>query len=124
MIEAREVFTALAADLLPHMEREERVLFPYVAELERAAQSGASPRTPFFGAVANPVRMMMLEHDAAGGMLRRLRELTNGYAVPQNVCITFATLYGALADLERDLHEHIHLENNVLFPRALAIEAA
>jgi regulator of cell morphogenesis and NO signaling len=72
--------------------------------------------------VRNPVRMMMAEHDSAGDALRQIRAATNGYTAPPDACISFQTLYGALSEFEADLHQHIHLENNILFPRALELE--
>jgi regulator of cell morphogenesis and NO signaling len=113
----------LSADLKPHMFKEEQVLFPYIVKLSQAA-SGKQP-TPFapFGTVRNPVRMMMFEHDNAGGILRELREVTSDYATPQDACISYKMLYNALEEFEKDLHQHIHLENNILFPRAIELEA-
>jgi regulator of cell morphogenesis and NO signaling len=75
-----------------------------------------------FGTVKNPVRMMMMEHDAVGGLLRDLREATSDYALPEDACLSFRALYERLTELEEDLHKHIHLENNVHFPRAVAME--
>jgi regulator of cell morphogenesis and NO signaling len=116
-------FDRLAVDLLPHMNREERVLFPYVAAMERAEAANERPSTPAFATIKNPVRVMSLEHDAAGETLAELRMATGGYAVPEDACLSFRALYEGLRDLEADLHEHIHLENNILFPRAVALEA-
>jgi regulator of cell morphogenesis and NO signaling len=121
--ELRRLFDALAADLGPHMLKEEQVLFPHVQRLERAAEAGDAPPVPFFGTVRNPVRMMQLEHDTAGELLVAMRRVTSDYAPPPDACMTFRTLYEALGDLERDLHQHIHLENNILFPRAVALES-
>ncbi len=123
LVEMRGVFHELTADLVPHMLKEEQVLFPYVKCLEAAARSGDRMRPPFFGTVRNPVRMMQLEHDSAGTLLARLRALGSAYLAPEDACMSFRTLYGALADLEADLHQHIHLENNILFPRAVALES-
>ena len=109
----------LQNDLLPHMMKEEQILFPYVEELESGE---ANP--PFFGTVQNPVHMMMMEHDAAAEILADLRAITANYALPDDACISFRALYERLQDLEQDLHRHIHLENNVLFPRAVELEAA
>jgi regulator of cell morphogenesis and NO signaling len=67
--------------------------------------------------------MMMVEHDNAGEVLRQIRKLTRDFAAPEDACVSFRTLYNALEELERDLHEHIHLENNILFPRAIEMEA-
>jgi len=90
---------------------------------EAAAQKRAVPFAPF-GTVNNPVRMMMREHDTAGEILRELRALTTDYTVPADACISYQTLYQALENFEKDLHQHIHLENNVLFPKALELEIA
>lgn len=109
-------------DLIPHMLKEEQVLFPYVAQMEAARGRGEEPPTPFFGTVRNPVRMMMAEHDAIGGMLAELRHTTNDYKLPEDACLSFRALYERLSDIEQDLHQHIHLENNLLFPRAASME--
>ena len=103
----RETVQALRADLEPHLQKEERILFPLIL-----AGHGA--------AAAPPVSVMRAEHDAVGALLARLRALTRGYAVPAEACNTWRALWHGCAALERDLHAHIHLENNVLFPRALA----
>ncbi len=118
----QQVLQQLEDDLLPHMMKEERVLFPYVIALERAA--GGEKLKPFatFGTVQNPVRMMSLEHDRAGDLLRTLRRLTNDYVPPADGCFSYTTLFAALEGLEKDLHRHIHLENNLLFPRAIELE--
>lgn len=116
-------FQALAEELTLHLPKEERMLFPYIVQLEGAAKSGGRPAPPMFGTVQNPVRMMMMEHDSAGELLRKMRELTNGYTVPEDGCMSFQMLYQALPEFEADLHQHIHLENNILFPRAIALES-
>lgn len=122
LLQARELFGSLSADLTPHMFKEEQILFPHIRNLERAAvHKLPAPFAPF-GTVNNPVRMMMKEHDVAGDILRELRKITNDYTVPSDACISFQTLYQALAELEADLHQHIHLENNILFPRAIKLE--
>ena len=117
------VFQELKHELTSHMLKEEQVLFPYIENLETAVRRGEPVPTPFFGTVRNPVRMMMQEHDDAGQALRDLREVSSNYQVPADGCITFRTLYQALEEFERDLHQHIHLENNILFPRATELEA-
>lgn len=116
------LFDQLCADLTPHMFKEEQILFPYMLEL--ASASLANRRAPFapFGTVNNPIRMMMKEHDTAGQILRELRTVTADYATPSDGCISYRTLYEALDALESDLHQHIHLENNILFPRAIELE--
>ena len=117
-------FGKLRADLEPHMLKEEHVLFPYIILLEQTkVQNAPAPRAPF-GTVRNPVRMMMSEHDAAGDILRAIRQASFHFTVPPDACISYQTLYHALKELEADLHQHIHLENNILFPQAVEIEQA
>ena len=120
----QDQFGKLRGELEPHMLKEERVLFPYIVQMEEAAAANKPLPQPPFGTVRNPVRMMMSEHDAAGYILGRMREASSDYAVPPDGCISYKTLYSALAALEVDLHQHIHLENNILFPRAVEQEGA
>jgi regulator of cell morphogenesis and NO signaling len=108
---------SLVKDLGPHLLKEEKILFPYVESLEQPARGESC-----FGTVQNPIQMMMREHEAVGGILVELRAVTRGYAPPSDACASFQALYAELRDLEADLHRHIHLENNVLFPGALAAE--
>lgn len=118
----RAVFHGLAQELTMHMMKEEKMLFPYIVRMEEAIIQ-KEPIVPSpFGSVQNPVSMMEHEHDDAGEALRALREMTGGYTVPPDGCISYQTLFQALADFEADLHQHIHLENNILFPRAIAME--
>jgi regulator of cell morphogenesis and NO signaling len=118
----QEAFEALAAELASHMFKEERVLFPYIEQMQAAVDRGQPVPPPFFGTVRNPVQMMMAEHDGAGEKLREMREASANYTVPTDGCVSYQTLYKTLQEFERDLHQHIHLENNILFPRALEIE--
>ena len=124
LLEVRSLFQELANDLTPHMFKEERILFPYIVGMEEAARAGRPFPAPPFGTVRNPVRVMAMEHDTAGDLLRRIRETSGGYAAPPDACISYQTLYRALEAFERDLHQHIHLENNILFPRAIELENA
>ena len=117
------ILQELKNELTGHMSREEQILFPYIENLEAAVTRGDPVPTPFFGTVRNPIRMMMQEHDDAGQALRDLRAASSNYQVPADGCISFRTLYQALEEFEKDLHQHIHLENNILFPRAAALEA-
>ena len=122
LVHLNEHITHLCADLEPHMFKEEQILFPYIVAVVKAAdQKRTAPFAPF-GTVNNPIRMMMREHDTAGEILRDMRALTADYKVPADACISYQTLYQALENLEKDLHQHIHLENNILFPRALELE--
>ena len=123
LLEIRDIFHELADELTVHMRKEEMMLFPYIAQLDRASKANRLAPIPPFGTVNNPVRMMMFEHDNAGEMLRKLRELSGDYAAPADSCPSYKGLYAGLEDFERDLHRHIHLENNVLFPQAIELEA-
>ena len=120
----RDLFLVLQKDLMPHMLKEEQVLFPYIEKMEDASRNGRPAPTPFFGTVRNPVKMMIQEHDTVGDLLRELRSTSGDYAVPADGCTSYRTLYQALQEFEKDLHQHIHLENNILFPRAIALESA
>ena len=123
LLQVQQIFAALAEELRVHLMKEEQMLFPYIPLMEESALAGEPAPPAMFGTVANPVRMMMQEHDGAGEALRALRSVTSDYEAPQDACISYRTLYAALKDFEADLHQHIHLENNVLFPRAVAMEA-
>ncbi|HEY7181377.1 MAG TPA: iron-sulfur cluster repair di-iron protein [Blastocatellia bacterium] len=122
LFEAQKIFHELKRDLIPHMLKEEQVLFPYIARMEEAAGNGRAVPQPFFGTVRNPARVMMLEHETAGGLLRALRATSGDYTPPPDACASYQALYQALAGFEADLRQHIHLENNLLFPRAIETE--
>ncbi len=122
--EMRTVFAGLAQELAMHLMKEEMMLFPYIERLEEAAIEKSAPPPAPFGSVKNPVAMMMREHDGAGDALQQLRSASGGYAPPADACASFRALYQALNELEADLHQHIHLENNILFPRAVEMERA
>jgi regulator of cell morphogenesis and NO signaling len=117
-----QVFAGLKAELELHLHKEEAVLFPAILELEAAEAARRAAVLPPFGTVRNPIRMMEHEHDSAGQALAALRSLSHDYAVPDDACPTFRGLFHRLEEMERDLHTHIHLENNILFPRAAALE--
>jgi regulator of cell morphogenesis and NO signaling len=122
LLSIRDLLRELFAELRPHMFKEEQVLFPYLIELEQCVmQQRRAPFAPF-GNVNNPVRLMRMEHDRAGDLLREIRTLSANYTVPPEVCASYQTLYQALQTFEEDLHQHIHLENNILFPKAVAME--
>ncbi|HKX33009.1 MAG TPA: iron-sulfur cluster repair di-iron protein [Blastocatellia bacterium] len=122
LFEAQQLFRRLKLDLVPHMLKEEQVLFPYLTRLEVAVREDRAIPPPFFGTVRNPVRMMSTEHDLAGELLSGLRRVTGDFTPPADGCISYQTLYQALSAFEADLHRHIHLENNILFPRAIEME--
>jgi regulator of cell morphogenesis and NO signaling len=118
-----EAFARVSADLAQHLLKEEHVLFPYIAEL--AARQDACGRAPSpFGTVENPIRMMEREHREAADELRIIRDLTANYSAPADGCATYQVCMAELARFEHDLHRHVHLENNILFPHAVRLEAA
>jgi|SRR5688572_2589852 len=122
LFKLQTIFHALADSLIPHMRKEESVLFPYIQMLESPITGNSPAPVPHFGTVANPIRMMMADHEEDGERLRVMREITSDYTLPMGACPSFNALYAGLQDLERDLHRHIHLENNVLFPAAVDLE--
>ena len=122
--QVRTLFAELAQEITTHMMKEEHMLFPYIEELEAAVNRRLRPAPPMFGTVQNPVHMMMMEHDSSGQVLQKIRELTNDFAPPADACVSYQTLYKALQEFEADMRQHIHLENNILFPRAVELEAS
>lgn len=119
-----EAFAALRAELEMHTRKEEMILFPTIAAYEAAEQSGQPLPAAPFGTVANPIHMMEAEHESAGRALTEIRSITGDFQLPEYACVTYRALMTGLQDLERDLHVHIHLENNILFPRAQRLEAS
>lgn len=122
--DVRQHFAELRTDLAHHMLKEEQVLFPYIERMEVSVTNGTGIPQPFFGTVRNPVQAMMNEHDGAGDVVRQIRELTNGYVPPEGACPTYHGMLAGLEEFERDLHQHVHLENNILFPRAVRMETS
>lgn len=123
-IKVAQHFAAVAEDMLQHMLKEERVLFPYIVRLAQAARGeGQAPAAPF-GTIANPIRMMEMEHQNAGDLVAAIRQLTNDFNPPADGCTTYKVTYKELEEFETDLHRHVHLENNLLFPKALELERA
>jgi regulator of cell morphogenesis and NO signaling len=119
----QSIFAVLSEELSMHMMKEEKMLFPYIAEMEEAARVKRRPPAPMFGTVQNPVAAMMMEHEASGQAFEKMREITNGYSVPPDGCASYQALYQALPAFAADLHQHIHLENNILFPRSVELES-
>jgi regulator of cell morphogenesis and NO signaling len=109
----------LDEELIQHLAKEEAILFPYIVKLERAIALGEAKLHACFGTVASPIAMMNQEHDAAGALLADIRGLSHNYVTPEDACPTYHALYDGLKEFELDLHQHIHLENNILFPRAI-----
>jgi len=117
------LFAEVAHEMLMHMQKEEQILFPYIDSLERSANGEGTLELPFFQTVRNPIHAMMKEHDSAGDLVRRIRGSSNQYNPPADACATFQAAYQELRGFEEDLHLHVHLENNILFPRAVELEA-
>lgn len=122
LFEIRALFNVSAGDLAAHMKKEELILFPFIRNMAKAQAEGTAIPQPFFGTVENPVNMMKHEHSVEGERLRKIAELTNGYNPPEDACNTYKVTFAMLQDFENDLHKHIHLENNILFPKAIQSE--
>lgn len=116
-------FDTVADELRLHMLKEEQVLFPYIQALADAVDRDAAPPPDMFGTVQNPIRMMEIEHQEAGDGMAAIRELSRDYHVPAEACSTYRLVFQELAAFEQDLHQHVHLENHVLFPKAIELEA-
>ncbi|MEZ5042145.1 MAG: iron-sulfur cluster repair di-iron protein [Saprospiraceae bacterium] len=116
-------FDAVAQELQMHMPKEERILFPYIQQLAAARRAGTTIARPPFGTIANPIRMMEAEHESAGGSMEEIRQLSDSFTPPEDACMSYRVLYAKLNEFEQDLHQHIHLENNILFPKAVEMEA-
>ena len=119
-----KLFGDVAREMTAHMQKEEQILFPYIDSLERSASGDGTLEPPFFQTVRNPIHAMMKEHDSAGDLVRRIREASNDYKAPADACTSNQATYKELRQFEEDLHLHEHLENNILFPRAVELEAA
>ena len=112
----------LDGELTQHLAKEEAVLFPYIAALEQSVSTGTAKPHSCFGTVANPIAMMTQEHDAAGSLIGEIRRLSGDFTTPEDACPTFRAFYDGLREFEQDLHQHIHLENNILFPRVIELD--
>lgn len=115
-------FEGLESELVSHMMKEEMILFPLIRRMEEAERKGGGLPPAHCGSIRNPITVMEYEHDSAATALREMRRLTGDYAAPADACATYHALLNGLQALEADLHVHIHLENNILFPKALAAE--
>ncbi len=119
LLRVHELSQELDEDMSAHLRKEEEILFPYISRLEGA---DAEPQCTCFPTVAYPIAVMVQEHESAGSIIAELRQITSGYQPPEDACPTYRGLYTALHEFEQDLHKHVHLENNILFPRAIALE--
>ncbi|NJW52376.1 iron-sulfur cluster repair di-iron protein [Salinimicrobium oceani] len=122
LLEIEQLVKQVAGELSAHMKKEELILFPFIKQMTKAkAEGGELPKAPF-GSVDNPIKMMETEHEDAGEALRRIAILSNNYNPPSGACNTYRAFYAKLEEFEQDLHQHVHLENNILFPKSLALE--
>ncbi len=122
LLRIQQLVEEVNMELTAHMMKEEKVLFPYIKELVGAKNNTQPLHAAHFGTVQNPINMMEMEHEMVGKNLAEIRELSNNYALPEDACASYSLLYRMLDEFEEDLHLHIHLENNILFPKALEIE--
>jgi regulator of cell morphogenesis and NO signaling len=120
----QRLFTEVGREMIMHMQKEEQILFPYIDALEKATSAHSSVEPPFFQTVRNPIHAMMKEHDAAGELVKQIHNASLDYTAPADACTSYKALYQDLREFEADLHQHVHLENNILFPRAVEMEAA
>ncbi len=122
LIKVYELFEKVAGELAAHLKKEELILFPFIKKMVKAEQEGTTVNVPNFNAVTNPIKMMEDEHEFAGDIFKEIAQLTNNYTPPAHACNTYRALFDKLDEFEQDLHEHIHLENNILHPKGIRLE--
>lgn len=120
--DVNRLFNIISDDLYAHMMKEEKVLFPIVKYLDDCRRFGEKPKSGGYGTIKNPIAAMESEHEGAGNIMEEIRNLTNDYRIPEDACTTFKLTYSELQEFEEDLHKHVHLENNILFPKAIKLE--
>lgn len=118
----QELFNQASDDLAIHMKKEELILFPYIIRLEKALEERQDLTSPAFGKIENPITQMEKDHNTEGDRFRKIEALTNKYRPPADACATFSRTYALLNEFQKDLHTHIHLENNILFPKSIQLE--
>lgn len=122
LIEINNYTQQVTEELSMHMRKEEMILFPYVKRLVEAERAEQTVAPPPFITISNPINMMEAEHISAGGAMEAIEELSNNYSPPPDACTSYRVLFAKLREFQQDLHQHIHLENNIVFPRALILE--
>ena len=122
LIKISEIFSGLSKELNQHLMKEEQILFPYIKILVSVKLNNTKFELPYFSSVANPIKMMEAEHTSAGDEMNEIRELSKNYQIPQDACNTFKVFYKELKEFEEDLHKHVYLENNILFPKSIDLE--
>ncbi|WP_322549400.1 iron-sulfur cluster repair di-iron protein [Flavobacterium psychraquaticum] len=122
LLEINEHFNATAGELAMHMKKEELIVFPFIKKMVKAKEEGSKLAAPNFESIQFPIQAMMDEHTNEGDRFRLIEELSNNYTTPEDGCNTYKVTFALLKEFEQDLHLHIHLENNILFPRAIELE--
>lgn len=122
VVEVAKLFMQVIDEINRHMMKEENTLFPHIKQLSEMRETKKDFTVPAFGTVQNPINMMEHEHDVVGELMHRIRHITTNYSIPASACNSYRYAYSKLAEFEEDLHQHIHLENNILFPKALKLE--
>jgi regulator of cell morphogenesis and NO signaling len=122
LLEIDELVRQIAGELSAHLRKEELILFPFIKNMVKAKKEDTQLPDAHFGTVDNPIKMMETEHEDAGQLLKRISFLSSNYTTPPGACNTYRAFYAKLEEFEQDLHQHIHLENNILFPKALIME--
>ncbi|MEI6866449.1 iron-sulfur cluster repair di-iron protein [Flavicella sp.] len=122
LLEIQKLFKEVSEELTFHMQKEEKILFPYIKYLVQIEKGEEVYKTPGFQNIQNPIQVMEEEHENAGDIFKKIAELTNNYTPPNEACNTFKALYSKLQEFEEDLHQHIHLENNILHTKAKKLE--
>lgn len=123
LFEIRKLFNESAGQLTMHMQKEEIMLFPYIQKMVKEQTENALISRPTYGTVSIPIGVMITEHEAEGERFDKIAELTENYSIPEDACTTYEVTINHLRDFENDLHRHIHLENNILFPKAIELES-
>lgn len=122
VVAIQDLFNTMKVELLNHLQKEERVLFPYIKQLVKSKKENSPVAAAHFGTVQNPISIMEAEHESAGDIMKEIAALSMDYTPPEWACNTFKALYAKLQEFEQDLHLHVHLENNILFPKAIELE--
>ena len=122
VVRINELFHAITNELTSHMQKEEMILFPYIKQLAATKKNGNALEPSHFGTIQNSINMMEAEHDDAGNTIKEIALLSNNFTPPESACNTFRALYAKLEEYQNDLFQHIHLENNILFPKAIKLE--
>lgn len=122
LLEITALFIGCAKEMASHMKKEELILFPFIKRMVKAQMEGTKIESPQFTTVENPIALMKHDHELEGDRFRKIVELTNNYTPPADACNTYRVTFAMLDEFEKDLHLHIHLENNILFPKAIELE--